>query len=170
MKSTCRIIGHFEHADTFLNALRHLKQEGILSIRTFSPIPMHEIEQILGKKESPIRFYTVFGVLFGGISAWLLASYGSLEYPFITGGKPIIAVPAFLVIVFEFMILFGALFTILGMLIHIRLPKFRVESGYDPSFSVDHFGIRVRCPEACFEVVEKILRDSGAEEVSHERH
>ncbi len=171
MKSSCRIIGHFEHADTFLNALRRLKkEEGIVGIRTFSPIPMHEVEQILGKKRSPIRFFSVFGVLFGGISAWLLASYGSLQYPLITGGKPIIAVPAFLVIVFEFMILFGALATILGLLIYIRLPKFRVESGYDSAFSVDQFGIRVRCPAACSEVVQQILQDSGADEVSHERH
>ncbi len=170
MKSTCRIIGHFAHADTFLSALRQLKKENIVGIRTFSPVPMHEVEHILEKKQSPVRFFTVFGVLFGGISAWLLASYGSLQYPFITGGKPIISVPPFLVIVFEFMILFGALATILGMLIHIRLPKFRVESGYDVSFSVDQFGIRVRCPAACSEMVLQILHDAGAEKVSHERH
>lgn len=157
-----RIVAHFADAEAFLAAIGRLKAEGFVRLNTFSPIPLHAIETQLKKGPSPVRFFTLAGVLFGGITAWLLTMFASLQYPFITGGKPIISIPPFLVVIFELMILFGALGTILGMLVHIRLPRFRAESGYDPAFSVDRFGIRLRCPIDRVEAVKALLSEAEA--------
>jgi len=66
---------------------------------------------------------------------------------------------------FEFTILLGIIFTLAGLLIQTRLPRVRIPNHYDPRFTQDRFGIVVSCGEAEREIVFKILKDAGAEEV-----
>jgi molybdopterin-containing oxidoreductase family membrane subunit len=163
-----QVLGIFAHLDTFTRAIRTLRSSGYREITVFSPVPRHEIEEALEGGRSPVRFFTLGGGLLGCITGFVLTIATSLHYPLITGGKPIISIPPFLVIVFELTILFGALGTILGMLLNIQLPRLSLEPGYDPRFSVDRFGLRLRCERDHAEAVEKILRSAGAEEVRRE--
>ena len=160
-----RILGIFAHLDTFTRAIRDLRHSGYDDLTALSPVWRHEIEEALGARKSPVRFFTLVGGLFGGATALILTIATSLHYPLITGGKPIISVPPYLIIVFELVILFGALGTILGMLINIRLPRIRLEPGYDPRFSEDRFGLWVRCGADEAYRVQDLLREAGAEEV-----
>lgn len=170
MKSeVVRIIGVFAHLDTFTRAIRELQRLGLDDFTALSPVPRHEIEEALDRKKSPVRFFTLMGGLLGGTTALILTIATSLHYPLITGGKPIVSIPPFLVIVFELTILFGALATILGMLINIRLPRIRIEPGYDPRFSEDRFGLWVRCSADQAQRIQELLRVAGAEEIRHER-
>lgn len=160
-----RMVGIFAHLDSFTRAIQELRHSGYTDLIALSPVPRHEIEQLLEEKKSPVRLFALFGGIFGGITALILTIGTSLHYPLMTGGKPIISIPPFLVIVFELVILFGALATILGMLINIQLPRIRIEPGYDPRFSEDRFGLWVRCSAAEAQRVQELLRVAGAEEV-----
>lgn len=163
--STIRVVGIFAHFDAFLEAIRRLKDLGYRDLTAFSPVPHHEIEEILEKPRSPVRFFTLGGGILGALTGFGLATFTSLHYPLITGGKPIVSIPPFLIIAFELAILFGSLSTILGMLLNIRLPRFRLEPGYDPRFSEDRFGLRVRCLGDQSDMVQQVLETCGAEEV-----
>ena len=49
--------------------------------------------------------------------------YTVLSWPLMVGGKPIVSIPAFVIIAFELTILFGALATLTGFLILAGLPS-----------------------------------------------
>ena len=97
-----------------------------------------------------------------------LASITHLNWAMIIpAGKPLGFYPAFIVITFESTVLWGCLFTLLGMVLLTRLhtAKLQVEV-CDPRFSDDKFGLvindlaRNRADDA-----SKILSDEGAMEV-----
>ena len=159
------VVGHFDQLDRFLSAIRELRASGFDNLRVASPVPRHEIDEALGRRESPVRVFTLVGGIIGAILGLGLTINTSIGYPHITGGKPIVSMPAFVVIAFELTILFGGLSTVLGMLLLGRLPRFWPSPAYDPRFSNDRFGVAVRCASGRGASVSTILQASGAEEV-----
>ena len=159
------ILGIFSYLDDLLKALKHLKDSGIPVHTVFSPTPRHEIQEILGQKPSPVRFFTLLGGSLGVATGVSLASYAHLQWEFVTGGKPVLAWIPFVVVGFEFTILFGVLFTLGSLLFKSRLPKLRLPDYYDPRFSGDRFGVFVSGAKAERERTRKILKENGAEEV-----
>ena len=164
-EQTITVIGLFAHYDTFMTALRCLKEHGYRQVTGFTPVPLHEIEEVLEQGPSPVRFFTLGGGILGALVGFALTIATSLHYPLITGGKPLVSIPPFFIIAFELAILFGALGTILGMLLNIRLPRLHPEPGYDPRFSADQFGLRVRCTAEQSAAVSELLQTCGAEEI-----
>ena len=84
------------------------------------------------------------------------------------GGKPPMGLPVsppYVVIMFEMMILFGGIATLIGMVALGRLPQFRPSPTYDPRFTNDRFGVAVHCAPERSASVREILRAAGAEEV-----
>jgi molybdopterin-containing oxidoreductase family membrane subunit len=155
----------FGEVDAAAIAIEKLREKGLKDIVVFSPVPRHELEHALHAPESPVRMFTLVGALTGTATGFALAIGTSLDWPLITGGKPIISLPAFVVPAFELTILFGALSTVLGLLINARLPHVRKSVVYDPSFSVDKFGVFAAPPPGQEEEVKAVLRESGALEV-----
>lgn len=162
------VYGTFAHYDTVLTVLRLLQDRDFRHVTVFSPVPLHVVEEVLDQGPSPVRYFTLGGGLLGALTGMVLTIATSLHYPLITGGKPLVSVPPFLVIAFELAILFGALGTVLGLLLNIRLPHVHLAPGYSPRFSEDQFGLRVQCPVDQREAVRMLMETSGAEEVSYE--
>jgi hypothetical protein len=158
------LMGIFAYLDDLVEALKVLKRAN-LDFTVFTPIPRHEIREVVPMKPSPVRYFTLFGGVFGIISGLALAVYTVLQWKFIVSGKPIVPWIPFVIIAFEFCILLGVLITLTGLLISIRLPRLHLPRYYDPRFSVDHFGVLVRCTEETREEVSKILREARAEEI-----
>lgn len=159
------LVGSFSHLDSLLQAIEKLRAAGHGNLQALSPVPHHAIDEALEKPASPIRFFTLVGCLLGAATGFALTIMTSLSYPLIVGGKPIVSIPPFLIIVFELTILFGGLLTLGGMLLHARLPRVGVGPAYDPRFSEDRFGLWVRCEERDYENVRRLLEGAGAEEV-----
>lgn len=158
------VVGIFAYLDDLLRALENVKNSG-RRFQVFSPVNRHEIREALGMKTSPVRRFTLFGGIAGLISGFGLAVYTVLAYKFIVSGKPIIPWVAFVVIGFEFTILFGVLITLAGILINAGIPKLRLPPHYDPRFSSDHFGLVVACGDDEREELRRMLQESGAKEV-----
>ncbi|MGE5304271.1 MAG: DUF3341 domain-containing protein [Alphaproteobacteria bacterium] len=160
------IVGTFRHLDSLLRAIKGLKEAGYQNLQSLSPIPHHAIDEALAKPTSPVRMFTLIGGLLGSTTGFVLTIATSLHYPLITGGKPIVSLPPFLIIVFELTILFGGLLTLGGMLVNARLPQMHIGPAYNPRFSEDRFGLWVGCEEKQYEDVIRLLEKSGAEEVT----
>jgi molybdopterin-containing oxidoreductase family membrane subunit len=105
------------------------------------------------------------GALTGTASGFALTIWTALKWNLITGGKPVVSIPPFVVIAFELTILLGGLCTLLGLFVTAQLPSLRMSPRYDPRFSADRFGVEVTCDAAERRVVEDVLRSAGAEEV-----
>lgn len=161
------VVGHFTHFDCFLRAIRKFRDSGFDNLRAASPVPNHEIDEALGRRESPVRAFTLVGGILGGVLGLLLTVNTSVGYPLMTGGKPIASMPAFFVIIFEMTILFGAIGTVVGLLVNARLPRKRIGPAYHPRFSEDQFGLFVFCTPDQIKSTSSIFREAGAVEVRH---
>src|SRR5712671_6816082 len=160
------VLGVFAQLDTTVAAITQLRAAGHTDFTVYSPIPRHEIEDALGQPVSPVRIFTLIGGISGcAVGAWLTL-WMSNDWPLLVGGKPIGAIPPYVVIMFEMTILFGALATILGILFNAVFAARRLGTvAYDPRFTNDKFGIFVPAETARAGPVESLLRGAGAEEV-----
>jgi molybdopterin-containing oxidoreductase family membrane subunit len=162
--------GVFEHLDSLINAIHKLESDGIKNYMVMSPLPRHDLEDAIYKgKPSPVRWFTMTGAIFGGTMGFSLQSITHMNWPMIIpAGKPLVSIPAFIVITFESTVLWGCLFTLLGMILLTRLhtaSKLQIEV-CDPRFSDDKFGLLINdLPRNRAEDASKILSAEGAMEV-----
>ncbi len=155
----------FGELDATVTAIERLRALKVSDIVVFTPVPRHELDHALHEPESPVRIFTLVGGLTGAATGFALGTWTSLDWPLVTGGKPIITLPAFVIIAFELTILFGALSTVAGLLINARLPHMGLEVIYDPAFSAGKFGIYAVPQPGQGASVRQILGDAGAEEI-----
>lgn len=168
--TTETIVGVFAHVDTTVRALEELRAKGYHDLTVYTPLPVHEIEDVLERDRpvSRVRVFTLLGGIVGLVAAWLLTQWTALVWGLYVGGKPPIGVPvspAYIVIMFEMMVLFGGIATLIGMVVLGRLPKFKPSAAYDPRFTNDRFGVAVHCTPDRTASVRDILGTAGAEEV-----
>src|SRR4030095_5706970 len=122
--TTETILGVFAHVDTTVRALEGLKAKGYHDLTVYTPIPVHEIEDVVERDRpvSQVRVFTLLGGLVGLASAWLLTAWTSLKWGLVGGREPPMGLPVsppYVVIMFEMMILFGGIATLIGMVAQI---------------------------------------------------
>jgi hypothetical protein len=165
--TTETVLGVFQHVDTTVKALEELRAKGYHDLTVYTPVPVHEIEDVMERDRpvSRVRLFTLVGAITGTVSGFLLTMWSSLKWGIIVGGKAPASVPPYVVIAFELTILFGGLATLIGMVTLARLPKFRRSASFDPRFTNDRFGVAVHCPPERQTSVREILQRAGAEEI-----
>jgi hypothetical protein len=161
------VLGIFPYLDATIAAIRQLRGAGFTDLVVYSPVPRHEIEEALQPSESPVRLFTITGGVVGALTGYGLASYASVAYPLVVGGKPLVHMIPYTVLAFELMVLFGALSTVVGLFVTSRLPRIRMESAYDPAFTDDKMGVFVRCGPDRAAAAREILVSAGAPEVRY---
>jgi len=114
----------FEDEHAFLERLEQLVAEGVATERidTITPVPVPKIEQILRLRPSPLRFFTLAGGLTGLAAGFAFTIWTVSQWPLITGGKPLISIPPFVVVAFALTILLGGLASLAGFLLLARMP------------------------------------------------
>lgn len=137
------ILASFDHLDSAVEAIRGLRKAGYRDVSAYTPYPEHEIEEALGYGPSIVRVFTLVGGLTGTATGFAFTIFTSQDWPLVTGGKPILSIPAYVVIAFEMTILFGALATVIGLFISSRLPSLKPLVIYDPEFSAGRYGVYV---------------------------
>lgn len=162
------VLGVYTYLDSTLESCEALTQAGFDEMRVFSPMPRHEFEQYEKGGDSPVKFYTLFGATFGAFCGFAITIITSLAWPIRVSAKPIASIPPYMIIVFELTILFGALLTLVGLLINARLRNNAPRQMYDERFGDDKFGVAVLCEKSDIEKVEGIMRANGADEVRFE--
>ena len=165
--TTETVLGVFAHVDTTVRALEELRAKGYHDLTVYTPVPVHEIEDVLesDRPVSRVRLFTLIGALTGTSSGFLLTIWSAMQWGMITGGKPVVSIPPFVVIAFELTILFGGVATLIGLVTLARLPRFRQSATFDPRFTNDRFGVAVHCAPERRPSVREILTMAGADEV-----
>ena len=164
MSDEKKITGVYTYMDDCITAVK-LAQKSNLKYRIYSPVPNHELEDLTNPGKSPVRYFTGFGAIFGITAGFTLAIWTSLDYPMRVSAKDIVSVPGFVVIGYEWTILFGGIFTLLALLIFCRLPNFFNSKVEHPSFTQDKFGIVVNCESSKAKEIKEELIKIGADEV-----
>jgi molybdopterin-containing oxidoreductase family membrane subunit len=159
------VLASFVQVDAATEAITGLKAQGYRDLTVYTAAPNHEIEHALDEPVSWVRLFTLIGGLTGCTAGFAMTIWMSRDWPLLVGGKPIAAIPPYVVIAFELTILYGALSTVAGMLI-LAVAKSLKGRPYHPSFSDDKIGIFVRCAPEQTSAVRALLTQAGSEEVT----
>ena len=165
-----QVLGIFRAADDAAAATDRLKEAGFagsdFTVLTGSPYP----EGAFGEEETKHRLYAFpfFGAAVGFAVAILVTAGTQVSYPLVTGGKPILAVPAMAVITYEGTMLGAIIMTIIGVLFESRLPR-AIMGLYDTRITEGYIGIALSCPEERTQAADLVFRQSGADDVKHQK-
>ena len=159
------VLGIFSHLDAVLACIRRLKESQWTVEHVYSPAPLHEIQEALGLRPSSVRYFTLVGGALGALFGVALAMYAHVQWHLITSGKPVLAWIPFVVPFFEGMVLLAVIFAVVAWVLKGRLPRVQLPVAYDPRFSEDRFGVLVAYRDVEREVISRLMKDAGAEEV-----
>lgn len=161
------VVGHFGTVEETRKAIDLVRSEAFLELKLYSPFPCPELDEDIyqGKKRSPVRFFTLFGGIVGCMGAFLMTSWMSRDWPLRTSAKPIVSIPAYVVIAFECTILLGAICTLIGMFINSGLPNCFHYPAYRPEFSEGTFGLGINVGSEEIKRAEESLARAGARKV-----
>jgi hypothetical protein len=114
----------FDSRDAFVEKLEEIVASGVpkKTIEVFTPYHVHETEHLLDTSQSGVRWFAGAGATTGFIAGFAFTIYTVLSWPLITGGKPLVSIPAFLIIAYELTILFGCLTAFVGFLHFGKVP------------------------------------------------
>ncbi|MCC2547050.1 DUF3341 domain-containing protein [Hymenobacter sp. BT175] len=161
-------LGIFEDEDVLLHAVENIRAAGVKIYEVFTPFPIHGMDDALGIERSrlPIAafFYGMTGLAF---ALWMQIYMLGFDWPMIIGGKPHIALPAFIPVSFELTVFFCChgmvitFYTISGLYPRWRTPVLDVRS------TDDKFVVAIELNEKSdLNGLTKLLRENGASEVN----
>jgi len=155
--------GIFAYRNNLLSAIRRIKDAGI-AIRTVRmPIPDHEVLDAIDLKPSKVGYVTLIGGIIGLLVGFFGPGIAHLHWGLVHGGKPVFPIPPFVITGFELTILFGAVFTLIGLLTLSKMVLKKPEEPYDRRVSEDHYLIVLDAENEQVEKARSILAEEGGE-------
>lgn len=133
------LLAEYEGVIPLLEAATKVRDAGYTHWDTYTPIPIHGLDEAMGIRRTRLP-WVVFGAGVTGALLALLMQWwmNSINYPYVSSGKPLLSLPAFIPIIFEVTVLFSAIATLVAMLMFNNLPSL-----YHSYFSSRAFAGRV---------------------------
>src|SRR5690348_13919633 len=105
-----------------LEAAKRLREDG-WQVELHTPFPVKGMKEALGFEDPTVPHAFLIGGIAGALSGFLIQAYANWAYPLDIGGRPLIAMPAFMLIIFELMVLGSVLTGLATMFVRNRLPR-----------------------------------------------
>jgi molybdopterin-containing oxidoreductase family membrane subunit len=155
------VMGLFRDERQAAEAVNELKGSAYKLQKVHSPIPSHKLSDALKFKKSKVGYFTLVGGIIGLFSGFGLAIYTATQWNLMVSGKPVVALIPFLIVGFEFTILFAVFGNVIGMLAMTRLPSLQLPNIYDPRCSSTHFGVVASCDEGDLGQLSDFFQQKG---------
>jgi hypothetical protein len=130
------LMAEFDRPEGLIEAVRQAREARFRAIDAYSPFPIEELTEILDLHDRRIPVLTAVGAVLGAATGFGMQVYANLAFPIDIGNRPLVAIPAFMLITFELGVLGAVLLTIFGMLVLNRLPRL-----HHPVFDIETFGL-----------------------------
>jgi len=157
------VVAVFDARDALLGAMAAAKAQKVRIVTAFSPAYDPEILAAADVPQSAVSVWTVAGGVLGAIGGLALTVWTVRQWPVLmVGGKPLVAVPAFLIIACELTILIAVCATFIGFFVADHAIRRIARGAYEPSMSEARFGLLVACPSAHVPFVGELMTQSGA--------
>jgi len=117
------VLAEFGTSERLIEAVRRIREQGFTNIDAFTPFPVEGLADALHFRDRKVPVATLLGGIAGGLIGFLMQAGVNLDYPLWIGGRPLIAVPAFIMITFELLVLGAVLAGIGTMFVANRLPR-----------------------------------------------
>jgi molybdopterin-containing oxidoreductase family membrane subunit len=159
------VLGAFKYEDAAIDAITRLKSSGYRDLTVYSAAPNHHIEEALDQPVSWVRAFTLVGGMTGCSAGFGMAIWMARDWPLLAGGKGVAAVPPYVVLGFELTVLYGAMCTVIGIIVLSAMKSLK-RRPFSPAFTDDQIGIFVPCGPDQRSSVAKLLADTGSDEVT----
>lgn len=159
-----RFRASFAEPGLLLEAVKRLKTDGYRVIDTYTPFPVHGMDEAMGLKPSRLpRACLAFGLLGLAIALGVQIWTSAYDYPLIVGGKPLVALPAFVPVSFELTVLMAGLGVVATLFVVSGMrPKFKVPDLH-PGVNDDRFVVAAEIRAgASFAELQAMLAGLGA--------
>ncbi len=164
------VLAELPSPEALVSATARVREAGFHELDTYSPFPLHGVDEALGLKRSPMSRIALAGALTGAIGALLMQWWmNGVDYPLNVGNRPSLG-PVLIPVTFESSVLIASLSIVVGLLVLCGLPR-----PYHPVFEVEAFrsasthgfwlSVQVEGAERRGEL-EKKLQELGATQVS----
>lgn len=129
------LVAEFDTVEGLKKAANTVRKAGFKQMDSYTPFPIHGMSEAIGFHNNIVPWIVSFCGVTGTLTGIGLEYYASvLDYPLNVGGKPLFALPMFVVPMFEFTILFSAFGAFFGMWALNGLPRY-----HHPIFSAKNF-------------------------------
>jgi hypothetical protein len=165
------IIGVFDDEFSLVKAVEEIREKKILIQEVYTPYPVHEVIQAIGKR-TRLQIAAYFYGLFGALAVLGFLYWTSvLNWPIVYGGKPFNSFPSFIIITIVltiFIVTMGSLAYFSGT---AKLWPGKKHKTYDHRATDDKFVIVLNEAGAGPEgltAAETIMKGNGAVEIRKE--
>lgn len=136
-------VAYFNSAAEVVAGVKAARAKGFSEVETYTPFPIHGMDEHLGLKPSIVPWATFLGGLTGFMTALGLQIWTSaIDWPINVGGKPYVSFPAFIPILFELTVLLGGLSTAGFMFFLNGMPSLKANP-FDPKITDDKFALYI---------------------------
>lgn len=163
MNTERNIMGLFPDEDQTAEVVKALKQSPFSIRRVNGPFPSPKISVALNQKKSLVGYFTLIGGIIGLLAGFGLSIFTAVQWNLTVGGKPVVALVPFVIVGFEFTILFAVFGNVIGILALTRLPKTQLPDPYDIRCTGSHFSILASCSPKDAEALTALFQRYGGE-------
>jgi hypothetical protein len=147
------LVASFESEDDVLAATRAARAAGLRVLDTYTPYPVHGLDEAQGVRRSRLPYLCFTAAIVGAaLKLWFEYWTATVDWPVNVGGKPWDSLPAFIPVTFEVMVLSAGLSTVLAFLVVSRLRPGRRAALPAPRITDDRFALELEESDAAFDV------------------
>ncbi len=118
------VVAEFDNPARLLEAAHAVQDDGYRKWETWSPFPIHGMDDAQGLGGSKVPWIVLVMGVTGLITGFVLQWWsGAIEYPIVIGGKPLYAWEFAVPVTFEIAILLSAFGAVFGMFALNALPR-----------------------------------------------
>lgn len=161
------MVGVFDNEFDLIDAFEKVKSKGLKISEVYTPYPIHEILEGMGKK-TRITHAAFFYGLFGALSLLGFMYYAAvISWPLRFGGKPFNTFPSFIVVTIVGTILIITLATLFTFSARAKVFPGKKADIVHPRATDDKFVMVIDSSDPAFNEVEmtQLLKDNGASDV-----
>ena len=162
------VCGIFDQEDTVLRAVKAAPAANIPIFDVYTPFAVHGLDEAMGIARSRLPWVCLVASSIGcvlalGFQMWTSA----VDWPMIVGGKPFLAIPAFIPVTFEVTVLLGGLATVAAFFARSKLFPGKSAMQLDLRITDGHFIVAVESCDASLDIgrVRDFLKKWGAVEI-----
>ena len=161
------VVGYYFSTPEIVDAARKTNQRGFQKFDTFTPFAVHGMDEAMGIKRTKLPYISLLAAFIGICTAAGLEIWTHLySWPMNVGGKPLIALPAYIPIFFELTVLFCGVTTAIVMFtLFLKLPNYK-KPIFHPDITNDRFALAIEVNSAVeVEPVKRFLKEIQAQDI-----
>lgn len=162
------LLATFRREKDLLGAVRAVRSRDAIIVDVYSPYAVHGLDEALGWGPSRLTWACGLSGAAGALfMLWFQFWTSAVNWPLNIGGKPFNSLPAFVPVIFEAMVLCGAVGTVLAFLYVARLRPGKRARLIRRDVTDDRFALIMEQTDATFDVprMTALLQDYQAEEI-----